>query len=116
MNSGQGFTRREFVQVWMAAALAGVAGALWLRQRQWASDTSSSSSVESGSPRVVQADDNGDVRGEDADGALEEGWVQSGEAVRDQLHATKLPIRLYAHDCSQAARPLYTAVHVIGPS
>lgn len=55
------------------AALVGVAGALWLRQRQWASDTSSSSSAGSGSPRGVQAGDNDDVRGEDADGTLEEG-------------------------------------------
>jgi hypothetical protein len=59
------------------AALVGVAGALWLRQRQWATDASSSSG-DSGSQRGEQPDDDGDVHGEDADGAQEDGWVQSG--------------------------------------
>lgn len=59
------------------AALVGVAGALWLRQRQWATDASSSSSADSGS-RGEPADDDGDMHGEDAADAHEEGWVQSG--------------------------------------
>jgi hypothetical protein len=57
------------------AALVGVAGALWLRQRQRATDVSSSSG-DSGSQRGKHADDDGDVCGEDADGTQEEGWVQ----------------------------------------
>ena len=68
------------------AALVGVAGALWLRQRQWATDTSSSSSPDSGS-QGDHVDDDGDVHAEDADGAHEEGWAQSRAAVLAAAHA-----------------------------
>lgn len=43
------------------AALVGVAGALWLRQRQWAGATPPSSQS-SGSPRGQYEQDNGDGR------------------------------------------------------
>lgn len=46
------------------AALVGVAGALWLRHRQWGAATPPSSQ-DSGSPRGRQGDDNGN---DDADG------------------------------------------------
>jgi hypothetical protein len=87
-SGGAVYTATTYAMVAATAALAalvGVAGALWLRQRQWATDTLSSSSANSGS-QGEHADDDGDVHAEDADGAHEEGWVQSRAAVLTTAH------------------------------